>query len=116
MKAIIKDGKLIVTGSFTGKRPWAAKVLGIDVERGFERQFIGVRCVPGGDGAGSDMASVALPLVDGEVFELGAWEFDGDHEKRAFFRVEKGRPVKISREECCAHFDTGSDECIDLPF
>ena len=117
MKARLKGEVLLLSTEFSGKRPWAAEILGLDPERLFERRFLGVKVVKSGADDGHDTASIALPVKEGVVYELGAWEVVAGQELRAYFIMRGGKPEKITKDEVCAalgQIDDGED--VDLPF
>jgi hypothetical protein len=116
MKAKIKEGKLICQTTFVGKRPWAARVLGLDPEKLYDRQFLGVRCTPSDVEEGHEKASIALPLEEGAIFELGGWETVNGQPARGYFVIESGRPRAVTREEVSRLLGSEPEEDVEMPF
>jgi hypothetical protein len=117
MKARLLDGKLTISSSYSGKKPWAALITGRDPERGFARKFLGVRTVAAGSDSDLNDASITLHLNEGAVYELGAWVYEDGEELRAYYVIKDQRPEKVSAEQVRELFDESDDaEDIDLPF
>lgn len=91
-----------------GRRPWVARVTGLDDRHGLAREFErGLRDYREANGTGSRgvwLTFVLRPGVLYEVQELVSWQ----NERRYFCRVVAGKVVEMTREELLARFASGA--------
>lgn len=120
MKASQSEKFLTVTTAMEGNaRPWAARVLGLDPTRGFDRQFIGVATSANNPDAPGQSAAVRLPRIAGAIYELGQFSFDPQgNERRLYVQVTDGAPLWMNAGDVQAHFtqDEGPTEDVEIPF
>jgi hypothetical protein len=87
------------------KRPWVARITGLDPKFGFEREFLkSNRDYREANGTGTRGVYLTFVLREGafyEVHELLSW----NKNRRYFCRAKQGSVVEVPEADVRAHFD-----------
>lgn len=116
MFATVRSNKLILRCIYLSKRPWVARITGLDDTRVFSRNFVGVTIGSVEGNPNEHEAQCVVPLVDGEVLELANWAYHDEPPSRGLFFVSNNRLVKTTEEDIKKHFGGLIDEEIEIPF
>jgi hypothetical protein len=120
MRSTLTHKHVIISEAFgKSEKPWAARLVGIDDERGFDREFMGVSHSVQDAATGHKTATVKLPRVESNIYELGKWKSADDGEEiRYYLQIVDDAPRLISQSDARAALarSTEPEEDIDLPF
>jgi hypothetical protein len=99
MPGRVKDNRFIVEERDRGVKPFVARLVGLNSEYGFDRQFLGVRHLTQGPYADAPAYQACVTLDEGAAYEFGNWGSNPGEKNKKFFLVTDGRPVPTTSEE-----------------